>query len=376
MSAPDYPHCRPWTDRSGRTRWRFRRSGKTVYLPGEPGAPEFEAAYQAIVAGLAAPPKRRAADVARVPRACAPRSLRAAWRAYVETAPGWRALDPATRANQTAIAEAFLREPIAPGVAQLWGDVPVADLKRRHVKMILSAMADRPFAAKHRLSVIRKMIEAALDEEWIEADPTHRLRYAPERIAGHRAWTQEERDAFERRWPPGTAPRLAYALAFWLGNRRGDVAALRWDQRGEWRDASGVAHDVFRVIQEKTGKALILPVTPMLAECLAAAPRACETVLSNAYGRPFSPKALTTRMRAWTSAAGLAQGCTFHGLRKTLGTMLAESGATTRELMEMLGHGNISHASLYSEDAEQARLAVAAAGKVVRAEFRRRVGRP
>jgi integrase len=52
-----------------------------------------------------------------------------------------------------------------------------------------------------------------------------------------------------------------------------------------------------------------------------------------------------------------------HGLRKTLGKILAEEGATTRELMEVLGHSSIQHAELYSREAEQARMARSGMGK-------------
>jgi site-specific recombinase XerD len=55
-----------------------------------------------------------------------------------------------------------------------------------------------------------------------------------------------------------------------------------------------------------------------------------------------------------------------HGLRKSLGKMMAETGASTRQLMEMLGHDDIEHAELYSRAAEQERLARDAMTKVTR----------
>jgi hypothetical protein len=42
-----------------------------------------------------------------------------------------------------------------------------------------------------------------------------------------------------------------------------------------------------------------------------------------------------------------------HGLRKILGKMLAESGATTREIMSIFGHDSIAHAELYRSEVEQ-----------------------
>lgn len=370
-----YPNVSAWRDRHGRTRWRFRRSGKTVYLPGQPFTEEFDRAYQAAIGGrpIQKPSKPKPAPVVRIATATVARSMRAAWRIYVDTSPDWQACEPITRQRQTAIAEAFLSEPIAEGGSEVWGDTPIADLKRRHVKMILARMSDRPFAARFRLNVIRKMIEAALDEEWIEADPTHKLKYRPDRIKGHRPWTDDERSAYEARWPAGTTPRLVYEIALWLGNRRSDVAALRWDQRGEWTDPEGVRHDVFRLTQSKTGKSLTLPVTPSLAECLAATEVLGETVVLTQYGRPFSAKSLTGRMADWTRSAKLAPGCTLHGLRKTLGRVLGESDATTRQLMEILGHDDIAHAELYSREASQTRLAIQGMEKAVAAERRRKL---
>jgi site-specific recombinase XerD len=67
----------------------------------------------------------------------------------------------------------------------------------------------------------------------------------------------------------------------------------------------------------------------------------------------------------------MPKGCTLHGLRKSLGKMLAEGGATTRQLMEMLGHDDIEHAELYSREAAQATLAKDGMSKVTRLEQRK-----
>lgn len=76
----------------------------------------------------------------------------------------------------------------------------------------------------------------------------------------------------------------------------------------------------------------------------------------NAYGEPFSAKSLTGMMAHWCKLAGLPNGLTLHGLRKSLGVYLAE--ASTRQMMDVLGHDNIDHAELYSREASQVRLAV------------------
>ena len=55
--------------------------------------------------------------------------------------------------------------------------------------------------------------------------------------------------------------------------------------------------------------------------------------------------------------------------------MLAEGGATTRQLMDTLGHTNIKHAELYSREADQQRLSRDGMGKVVRMFGKGKVGR-
>ncbi|WP_342585346.1 hypothetical protein [Aureimonas altamirensis] len=47
-------------------------------------------------------------------------------------------------------------------------------------------------------------------------------------------------------------------------------------------------------------------------------------------------------MRGWTKSADLPVGCTPHGLRKTLGRILAESDASTRQIMDVLSMKTLS----------------------------------
>ncbi|BCG71625.1 hypothetical protein MesoLj113a_27830 [Mesorhizobium sp. 113-1-2] len=109
-----------------------------------------------------------------------------------------------------------------------------------------------------------------------------------------------------------------------------------------------------------------MPNTPMLSEILDAADRRGETILVNGYGEPFSAKSLTGMMAHWCKLAGLPKGLTLHGLRKSLGVYLAEAEASTRQLMDVLGHDDIDHAELYSREASQVRLAVQGMDRVVR----------
>lgn len=342
----EYPYAKPFTDRHGHIRWRFRRSGKDKYLPGAPGDPEFEEAYKAAVDGR----EPRKAVVKRHPSATEPETFKAAWRLVLKS-PEWKRLDQATIAKNTTLAGEFLSLRVAPEFPDTWGDMKVTDLRRRHVRSLLAEFSDTPHKAKHLLTTVRKMIGEALDHDWIEHDPTYKLKWRPG-YGGWRAWTLPERKKFEARWPIGTMPRAAYALALWTGSRRSEVATQLW---------SDVDFDQSRITIRQLkgdGKVLRLLMLPMLKEALEPIPRRNKTVLTTAYGHPFSDKSLTGMMSHWTKLAGTGSGCTFHGLRKTLGKYLAEEGATAKQAAGILGHDDLDHVELYSREADQERLAI------------------
>jgi integrase len=129
-----------------------------------------------------------------------------------------------------------------------------------------------------------------------------------------------------------------------IGHRRSDVARVRWD-------------DLQNVVQAKTGKALWLPMHPALQTALEATERRGEYVLMTSRGKPFTVGGLGSQFTTWSRSAGLGKGNSLHGLRKRLGKDWAESGATAKEIMAMLGHETMQQASLYTKDAEQRRLA-------------------
>lgn len=371
MKLEDYPGVTSVTDRHGRTRWRYRgrgRGARQFNLPGNPGDPEFEAAYAAALQGKKAP----TAIVKKMPGAAFPRTFGHAARELEKTS-WWKRYDEATKTKNTRLIEEFLETRIVEEVETTWRDAPIPATKRAYLKEFLSRYETKPAKRKHMLVAIRKMIKVAFDNEWIDDDPTIRLD-EPLHYKGWRAWTPEAMQKFEKRWPVGTAARTCYGLALWLGNRRGDVATLRWSDLvtervvvdGEIKEVEGFAFTQKKNRNRTGGKHVFIPVTPMLREILEPLDRSTETVLVTAYGKPFSEKSLTGAMAHWNKLAGNPPGFTLHGLRKTLGGMLADGEATTRQLMDILGHDDIEHAELYSRSAEQKRLAHAGMQKVVK----------
>lgn len=349
----DYPYVSDAPDRHGVIRYRFRRAGKSLYLPGAPKEPAFEEAYLAALEGR----EPRRVVVIPHPKTVIPGSFADAWR-LVQKSAEWKKLDDSTKYKNERLTKEFLASKVADGETATWAVMPISDLRRRHVRMILSDHSETPHKAKHLLTAIRRMLAEALDQDWIEHDPSLKIGWRPD-YSGWRAWTADERKAFEAKWPNGTMPRAAYALALWAGNRRSDVAAQLWSDVDFERDRIVIR-------QVKTGKVLRLLLLPMLRDALRELPRRTETVISNAYGNTFSDKSLTGMMAHWTNMAGMGTGCTFHGLRKTLGKYLAEEGATSKQAGGILGHDDLDHVELYSREAEQERLAVDGMSKLLK----------
>lgn len=368
MRHPDYPGVSDMTTRHGKQRWRLRRSGKKdVMLPGEPHTAEFDEAYQNATLGRAAP-------IVQLPGSASPKSLKAAYR-LLKSTDEWLALETKSSTRYKQTIERILSMP-AGGKAVI-GDGPVEELKRSHIKTILSSFRDTPHMERIVLICLRKLIMVAIDEEWIEVDPTYKMTRNP-KTDGHKAWTAEIMAKYEARWPIGTRQRTAYALALWLGNRVSDVTRLGWRHMTTKHisvDGQTYAVDGFEFVQfkgRKRGKKLFLPMTPMLEAELVPLSRDTETVLVTSRGGAYADNSVSTHMADWCKDADIEPGYTMHGLRKALGVKLAEADASTRQLMEMLGHNNIAYAELYSREASQTRLAVQAMEKVTKIEQSKR----
>lgn len=366
---PDYPGISSFADRHGKNRWRYRGAdGSSKSMPGEPGTKIFDDAYQALIEGRAG-----SAEVIKMPGAASPKSFNAAYGLLQKNAK-WQKLDVQSLYNYRLEIEGFLRSPVEAS-GTLWGAVSMVDLRPRHVEAILDRHAGQPFKARKLLTVLRKLIRVGIRQEWLDFDPSLSIEPIVATSDGHRAWPLKVRQQFEGYWVPGTRARTAYALALWMGNRRSDVATLRWDQMvsravafpdGD-RIVKGFEFTQFKGRNRDSRTTLFLPITPMLEDALAPLQNRTGTVLQTISGKPYRIRSLSELMMQWSKKAGLERGYTLHGLRKSFGGMLADNGGTTRELMGSLGHKAIAHAELYSRSAEQSRLSTTSMDKVTKA---------
>ena len=106
---------------------------------------------------------------------------------------------PRTRAEYKRVLESLQR---------LHGDKSVANIRRRHIRKMRDERADTPGAANTIVRMFKIVLNFAVEEEWIAANPAAKMRLL--KVGEWRAWTDEECAAFETRWAARHhgAPRL------------------------------------------------------------------------------------------------------------------------------------------------------------------------
>lgn len=340
MTIVRLKHVHSFRDRHGRQRAYLRIPGmKATALPGAPGSPEFMAAYNAAVA--VATPKGGGQKTI-------PGSLDALAISYYASN-AFTGLGESTQAAYRRIVEELRRG---------YGTRPVIRMEPRHIEMLMAQKSEHPTAANHRLRLLRALMAHAVKIRMIPTDPCRDIRKIPHKTDGFHTWTEDEIAIFEAKYPSGSRERLAFALLLYTGQRRSDVVRMG-RQHLRTIVLKGQTTEAMEVVQQKTGKRLLLPIHPALAAEINQTPRDRLTFLLTEAGAPFSPRGFYNLFADWARNAGLPPGRSPHGLRKAAGRRLAEAGATTHQIMSVLGV-TLQTAEIYTRKAEQAGLAVAA----------------
>ncbi len=321
-------------DRHGKRRVRGRRNGLTYYFKAAPGTDDFAFEYQRWLAGE---PLRGEIGAKRT----VPGSISALVVKFYRSAE-WANLGDTTKTTYRGIIERFRVG---------YGDEPVAQLERRHVRNIVAKKAATPAAANNLLRMIRRLMRFAIEEEWRRDDPTAGIRSIRTGSKGFHTWTEEEISTFEKQWPAGTRGRLAFSLLLYTGQRRGDVIRMG---RQHIRDGK------LRVKQQKTGALLTIPIHPELQNALDQCRSDHLTFLTTARGEPFTAAGFGNWFRKACDAAGLPKGCSAHGLRKAACRRLAEAGCSANTIASISGHTTLKEVSRYTKAADQELLAEAA----------------
>ena len=240
--------CSEFTDRHGRPRVRFRRTGqKTYYFRSVPWTSAFMAEYQACLDRTIAPKLEPGLR----------RTMQGTFSALIALyyrSPEFTGLAPGSTPGYRSSIERFR-------IAH--GDKRVVLMGRRHIKVILGGMSSTPGAANNLYDRLRTLMALAVEEGFRRDNPMLGMK-APFRIKseGYHTWTEEEIAHFEARPSnrfDGTARNGAYAVhrSAALRRRHYRVAACnpRPDQSPPAKDDQAAGNPCpFRAVESPRGR--------------------------------------------------------------------------------------------------------------------------
>lgn len=318
-------HVHEYTAR-GRVYRYFRRGKSKVRLLGEPDSPEFWAQYQELL---------QLVEIERLPTA--PGTVAALITDYKQS-PEYRDLALATRHAYAVDLDRLA----------IIGSGRVADIRRAHILKLRDELADRPRAADHFVQVVRLLLSWAVDRGYMDYNPLLRVK-ALNKPTSYATWTDADCVRFEQSEPPESM-MTAYMLGRYTCQRRGDV--LRMTRRHY--DGQAI-----EVRQGKTGSELWIPCHPRLRDYLDALPAERLLFCVTRRGKAWLGSSFSHEFAKALANCGLPH-LSFHGLRHTAATALADAGCSDRDIMAITGHKTASMVRRYTQRADQRARASAA----------------
>lgn len=350
--------------RSGRyqARWRFNGKYYTARRESDGGSLTFSTEKQAegylewvrreIEAGRWAPPTTQPPAVPTL-------------REYAESWLKQRGVDDTTYDHY----EQLLRDHIFP----TFGDTPITAITPRDVRDWHATVArakgkikDRPTARAHAYGLLRTIMNTAVDDELITANPC-RVRGAGQskRAVKIRPASLPELEALVTALPDRY--KLLALFASWCALRFGELAEIRRSDVDLTNGIVYVRRGVVRTKRAKNGRKVKGPkseagkrpvnipphLLPLVREHIAnhAEPGRNGLLFPAANGGHLAPSTLYRVYYPAREAAGRPD-LRFHDLRHTGATLAAATGATLAELMARLGHSTPGAAMRYQHAAQ------------------------
>lgn len=279
-------------------------------------------------------------------------------------APQWlatRDLKPRTRAEYRRTMLAFTTHPI--------GQIVLPNITRRMIRQWYASLdPTKPTARAHQYALLATILSTAVEDELIPVNPA-KIRGAGRtatRVAIRPATLDELRriaDAMPDRY------QAMVHVAAWCALRFGELTELRRDDIdldsgvirvrravGWVKDGDGIAVPVVGTPKSQAGiRDVTIPphIIPILREHLELHTGSGRDALvfPNSQGHHMHHGSLYKVYKPARAAAG-REDLRWHDLRHTGATMAAQAGATTRELMDRLGHSTAGVAMRYQHVAD------------------------
>lgn len=341
MPRPRPPFLHRQQTRHKKFVWYVRRGdGPRIRVRGEFGTGEFNAAYHAAVQAIL-----KTAPVEKIRSG----SLSWLWERYRETT-AWANLSNATRRQ---------RENIMLHVLASAGSDPYAAITSETIEDGKDRRRETPAQARNFLDCMRGFFRWAKEAKHVKVDPTEGVKNPKKRKGrGFPAWTEEDVEAYQRKWAIGTRQRVWLDVLLYTGPRRGDVVKL--GRQHERMVIDPHTQHLVPTISFKTEKGgeqieVTIPILPVLQSTLAAGPCGDLTYICGERGNPLTKESFGNMFSAAAREAGVMKSA--HGVRKIAAITAADNGATVHQLMAIFGWKTSQMAEYYTREANRRRLA-------------------
>jgi integrase len=337
------PHgCKRYQDRLGQVRIYYRHTRPPTVLPGLPYSKEFMEVYDAAKANAG---RERVVVVIGAGRT-QPGSLNAGLVKYYGSPAFTNDLAKSTQRHARALLDRWRKELIK---GRCRGDRPLRDLQHKHLQAFISSLA-KPSVQRNMLRAITGFLKFALGAGLTDNNAAAGVTRAKMiDTGGFKPWTEQDVDKYAARHSIGSSAYLALQIMLCLGVRLSDAIQIGPRHiRKTTEHPNGELTDYQPQKGRRTGgRHITVPLHDDLVAAIKAAPvTGTETFLVSGWGRPFSAKGFSEKMREWCDAAGLTE-VSSHGLRKLCLIRLAEAGCTVFEIAAISGHKELAEIQLY-----------------------------
>jgi len=218
-------------------------------------------------------------------------------------------------------------------------------------------------AARKSVRLLRAVFAWAVAEGMVQGNPAAGIKTGAD---GTRDVILDDADAYSRLFQTldrmETEHRIRQPVADSIrvialtGARRGEISGLRW--RHVDLKAGTVTLDAHKTATS-TGKPRVIGLPAAAAAIIARQQEGEPDDYVFAPARGAGPLVLSKPWRAIREEAELPEGIGLHGLRHSLASHMAMTGAQASEIMTALGHRNLATSQKYIHWAQDARQAIA-----------------
>lgn len=225
-------------------------------------------------------------------------------------------------------------------VEDLFGSRDVTTIKRADIMLAHDKLGKTPATANRFVRVTSILFNYALDMDFAALNPATRVKLY--KINEFERW---EEDEVKKVIAAGDrVVSTAVALAFYTGQREADVLKMKW---------SSIKNGHLILRQGKTGEELKIKLSPELVAVLKKLPKNPDEYIVSGKHRMTGP-AFRSAFKRFTRKLGIERQ--FHGIRKTVGSILAERGCNTNEIAALLGHRTLAMAEKYTRQANETKM--------------------